>query len=96
MKRELDPQEALLSFLHNMITRQPQNYLFFLKGSDTWGKSPLTSSLPPHKMIVKGPYDHSPSSYRMITMRTPTGEATLFVVTSKATRTHSKVTLVHI
>ena len=48
MKRELDPQEALLSFLHNMITRQPQNYLFFLKGSDTWGKSPLThSSLPP-------------------------------------------------
>ena len=37
MKRELDPQEALLSFLHNMITRQPQNYLLFLEGSDTWG-----------------------------------------------------------
>ena len=46
MKRELE--EALLSFLHNMIVRQPQNYLFFLKGSDTWGKSPLTHpSLPP-------------------------------------------------
>ena len=46
MKRELE--EALLSFLHKMIIRQPQNYLFFLKGSDTWGKSPLThSSLPP-------------------------------------------------
>ena len=46
MKRELE--EALLSFLHNMIIRQPQNYLFLLKGSDTWGKSPLTHlSLPP-------------------------------------------------
>ena len=97
IKRELDPQEALLSFLHNMTIRQPQNYFFFLKGSDTWGKSPLPPpSLPPYKMIAKGPYDHSPSSYRMITMRTPTGEATLFVVTSKATRTHSKVALVHI
>ena len=47
-------------------------------------------------MIAKDPYDHSPSSYGMITMRTPTGEATLIVVTSKATRTHSKVALVHI
>ena len=35
IKRELDPQEALLSFLHNMTIRQPQNYLFVLKGSDT-------------------------------------------------------------
>lgn len=96
MKRELDPQEALLSFLHNMTTRQPQNYLFFLKASDTWGKACSLTPSYPHKMIAKGPYDHSPSTYRMITMRTPTGEATLFVVTSKATWTHSKVALVHI
>jgi len=47
MKHELDPEEAILSFFHKMIIRESQNDLFRLKGSDTWGKSPLTSSLSP-------------------------------------------------